>query len=72
MGTRRIALAFLACILFFTSVDSIKIRVSPPEGNQRLLTEKESQALSNVKIMIDGNGQYIYPEQNNIIAMYLR
>ena len=68
--TKIINLGLLLCLLLVAS-SSMKVKIIPNmEQNQRLLTEKELQAFSNVKLMIDGTGEYIYPEANNVFTMY--
>ena len=67
--TKIIKFGLLLCLLL-AATHSMKVKVIPNmEQNQRLLTEKELQAFSNVKLMIDGSGEYIYPEVNNVFTM---
>ena len=60
----------LLTLIVLVSTQSMRIKIIPNmEQNQRLLTEKEMQAFSNVKLIIDGNAEYIYPEANNVFTM---
>ena len=67
--TKKFLIVIVLVALVLTPASTMRVRLTIGEQNQRLLTERELQAFSNVKLMLDGSGEYIYPEANNIFQM---
>lgn len=59
----------MTCLIMTNSM-TIKVSLNNPET--RIYASHEINAMRNIKLMIDGNGNYIYPESitSNEIRMY--
>lgn len=68
----RLPLLLIFTLLCVGSL-SMRIKISLNNPENKLFTNSEIDSIKNIKLMIDGNGQYIYPQavSHNFIEMYL-
>lgn len=66
----KVIFTLLIGLALLSSLECMRVKIIPSmENNQKLLTEKELQAFSDVRLIVDGSDEYIYPEANNVFTM---